>query len=210
MQELLKVTPFIVGAAISPVLLVMTLFILSRPVAPAKKSLLFLLGSAVTITLIGTIIFFTTTVRPDPSPSKDLLPHIIIGLLLLFLAVNIFRQGPAKAETKPQKKDSPIKYLTLGAILMLTNFTTIAMVFALALELRSSSILGAEKIMYLAAVIIFALLPIILPLLVLAIAGKRSADILEKLSSFMQHYAHIVTSIFFGIMAIYVLLKPFL
>jgi len=210
MQELLKATPFIIGAAISPVLLVMTLFILSRPVAPAKKSLLFLLGSTVTITLIGTIIFFTTTVRPDPSPSKDLLPHIIIGLLLLFLAFNILRQGPAKAENKPQKNDSPIKYLTLGAILMVTNFTTIAMVFALALELRSSGILGAEKFMYLAAVIIFSLLPIILPLLVLALAGKRSADILEKLSSFMQRYAHIATAVFFALMGVYVLLKPFL
>ena len=84
------------------------------------------------------------------------------------------------------------------------------MVFALALELRSSSILGAEKIMYLVAIIIFALLPIILPLLVLALAGKRSADILEKLSSFMQRYAHIATAVFFALMAVYVLLKPFL
>jgi len=210
MQELLKSIPYIIGAAISPVVLVMTLFILARPVQPVKKNLFFLLGSAVTITAVASIIFFTTTIRPDPSPNKDLLPHIIIGLLLLFLAFNIYTQGPAKAKSKPDRQDSPIKYLALGAILMLTNFTTIAMVFALALELRSSGILGAEKITYLLAIIIFSLLPIILPLSILFVAGKKSSDILEKLSCFMQRYAHIVTSVFFALMAGYVLLKPFL
>ena len=210
MADLLKILPYILGAAVSPVLLVTTLYILSQPISPIKKTFLFLLSSTATIGLITTFIFFTTNFNPNPAPNKDLLPHLIIGILLLFLAYGIYSKGPAKPKKQNDKKQTWWGYLVLGFVLMVTNFTTIAMIFEVALELRADRIIGFAKILYLLATVLSSIFPILLPLAILALAGKHSKVILSKLSSFMQQYAHIVTAIFFAILGLFSILKPFI
>lgn len=210
MQEIIKTAPFIVGAAISPIVLMLTLYVLARPAKPIQKTLVFLLGSLVSISFITAVIFYATTVNPNPSSHSDLLPHLIIGALLLLLAFNIYHRGPGKAKVEPEKTKGLIAYFTLGVVIMVTNFTTIAMIFEVALELREFAIQGLEKNIYMLATILFSLLPILLPLLVLLLAGKHSATILDKLSLFMQRYAYIVTAIFFAALGVFSLLKPFI
>ncbi len=210
MGDFIKVFPFIFGAAISPVLLVTVLFILSRPTQPVKKALVYLLGATITISIITAVIFFSTQIRPAPAPRNDLIPHLIIGFLLLFLALDIFRKGPQKKKQNNDKKQGLLGFFGLGVVLMVTNFTTIAMIFEVALDLRQLQVVGIQKTLYLLVTVIFSILPIVLPLLILALAGKNSERILDALSGFMQKYAHIVTSVFFAILGAYVLSKPFL
>jgi len=210
MADFIKIFPFIFGAAISPVLLVTVLYILSRPTQPIKKALVYLLAGIITISTITAIIFYSTQIRPEPAPRNDLIPHLIIGFLLLFLAIDIYKKGPSKKKPKETKGRGLIGFFGLGVLLMLTNFTTIAMIFEVALDLRQLQILGTQKLFYLLITVFFSILPILLPLFILLIAGKNSEKILEKLSGFMQKYAHIVTSAFFAILGAYVLLKPFL
>ena len=93
---------------------------------------------------------------------------------------------------------------------MATNFTTIAMIFEVALELRADSIYGLAKIAYLVLVVLFGLMPVLVPLIILILAGKRSPEILASLSNFMNKYAHIVTAIFFVILGLFSLAKPFI
>jgi RsiW-degrading membrane proteinase PrsW (M82 family) len=210
MAEFLKLLPFILGAAVSPILLVTVLYVLSRPTDPIKKSLIYLLGGTITISIISIMVFYTTSIRPNPTPHKDLVPHVIIGILLLFLAYDIYKRGPAKAEQKETNKKGLFRYFGLGVILMLTNFTTIAMIFEIALGLRAANITGLTKNLYLVATILFSILPILIPLLILVLFGKKSTEILEKLSAFMRKDAYIVTSIFFAVLGAYSLLKPFI
>jgi hypothetical protein len=210
MADFIKIFPFIFGAAISPVLLVTVLYILSRPTQPIKKALVYLLAGTITISTITAIIFYSTQIRPEPAPRNDLIPHLIIGFLLLFLAIDIYKKGPSKKKPKETKGRGLIGFFGLGVLLMLTNFTTIAMIFEVALDLRQLQILGTQKLFYLLITVFFSILPILLPLFILLIAGKNSEKILEKLSGFMQKYAHIDTSAFFAILGAYVLLKPFL
>lgn len=212
MEELYKILPFIIGAAISPVLLVTTLLILAQTNRPVAKTIAFLLGSSLTITAITLVVFYTSTIRSVPGGTKEVFPHIIIGLLLLLLALDIYRRGPAKPNPKAKARGSQglLRYLLLGIVLMLTNFTTIAMAFAVAVELRSGDIVGVSKLIYTIATIFSSLLPILLPLTILAIAGKRSAAILARLSYFMKHYAHIITAIFFGLLGVFSFIKPFI
>ena len=117
MPDLVKILPFILGAAVSPVLLVTTLYLLSLIDDPVKKALMFLLGGSITIGLITFLIFFTTNINPKPAPNKDLLPHLIIGVLLLFLAYGIYRRGPAKAHKEKAKKQGLLRYASLGFLL---------------------------------------------------------------------------------------------
>lgn len=210
MPELAKILPFILGAAVSPVLLVTTLYILSLPQKPVRKTLFYLLGATFTIALITYLIFFTANINPNPAPNKDLLPHLIIGLLLLLLAYNIYRKGPAKAEESKLQKQTNLRYLLAGVFLMVVNFTTIAMIFEVAIELRANQIVGTGKLAYLLATVFSSIIPILLPLLILLLAGKKSAIILRDLSSFMQKYSHTVTSLFFAILGCYSILKPLL
>ena len=210
MADFLKILPFIIGAAVSPILLVTVLYILARPTQPIKKSLFYLLGGTLTISIISAVIFYSTEIRPTPSPRNDLVPHMIIGFLLLFLAFDIYKKGPAKNEHKTRKNTGMFAYFGIGVLLMLTNFTTIAMIFEVALGLRQFGITGSSKLLYLLVTVLFSILPILLPLLVLALAGNKSEKILDKLSEFMAKNAYIVTSVFFAILGIYSLLKPFL
>ena len=63
MADFIKIFPFIFGAAISPVLLVTVLYILSRPTQPIKKALVYLLAGTITISTITAIIFYSTQIR---------------------------------------------------------------------------------------------------------------------------------------------------
>jgi uncharacterized membrane protein YidH (DUF202 family) len=208
MSDFLKIFPYILGAAVSPILLVTTLYILSQAIKPVKKTAFFLLSATLTIGIVTLFIFFTTNFNPNPAPNKDLLPHLIIGILLLFLAYGIYRKGPAKPKKQTEQKQTWWGYLALGFVLMITNFTTIAMIFEVAIELRADKIIGFAKIMYLLATILSSILPILLPLIILALAGKRSKFILSSLSGFMHKYAHIVTAVFFTILGVFSILKP--
>lgn len=208
MPDIVKIFPFIFGASISPVLLVTTLYLLSQIDEPVKKALMLLLGSTFTIAVITYVIFFTTNINPKPAPNNDLLPHLIIGALLLFLAYGIYRRGPVKAHKGRAKKQGILRYASLGFLLMVTNFTTIAMIFEVALEVRANQITGTAKMLYLVLTVGFSVLPILLPLLILLLAGKKSALILKDLSGFMQKYSHVVTSIFFAVLGCYSIIKP--
>ena len=90
----------------------------------------------------------------------------------------------------------------------MTNFTTIAMIFEVALEVRANQIIGTAKLLYLAATVLSSVLPILLPLLILFLAGKKSGLILKDLSGFMQKYSHVVTAVFFAVLGIYSIIKP--
>ncbi len=211
MSDLLAIGPFIIGASVSPVVLIMTLYILTLPKDPIKKSMMFLLGAAVAVTIVSFVIFYSTTIQPTPSPNKDLLPHVIIGLLLLFLAYGIYHKGPQNHQDDSKgKKHGPLGYIVLGVLLMITNFTTIAMLFEIAVEIRGHNIAGTSKNAYLLASIFSSLAPIFVPILVVLVAGRHGKQILAKLSEGMKKYGHIITSIFFAILGVYSLLKPFI
>ena len=209
MPDLAKVLPYILGAAISPLLLVTTIYILALPKDPIKKSLIYLLGGTSTIAILTFFIFYTTSINPNPAPNKDLAPHLIIGVLLLFLAYGIYAKGPAKAKKQGSASKNYWSYLGLGFLLMVTNFTTLAMIFEVALELRAGHILGTDKAIYFAITIISSVAPILLPLLILLLAGKYSRKILIVLSDFMSKYSNIVTAIFFAILGVFSIIKPF-
>lgn len=208
MSDLAKILPYILGAAISPVLLVMALYLLSLPTKPVKKTLLYLLSAAVTIAIITFVIIFATNINPNPAPGKDLLPHIIIGILLIALAIWIYKRGPSKADKSSVKSQGSLRFLILGAGLMLTNFTTIAMIFEIAIELRANQIVGQEKNLYFLLTVLSSILPILLPLLILLLAGKYADSILKYLSSFMSKYSNVVTSVFFGLLGVFSIIKP--
>lgn len=202
-----RIMPFILGAAISPVLLITVLYILSRPQKPVLKSLLYLLGATICISTITALIFLTATNVTIKSSKPSLLPHLIIGALVLFLAFDIFRKGPQRSRHKEAQSDGLVKYFVVGVALMLVNFTTIAMIFEVALEIRALSVPIADRNIYFFATILASLVPILLPLLVLAISGKHSKQILAVLSGFMKKYSYLVTSAFFALIGVYILIK---
>lgn len=173
MTDFIKIFPFIFGAAISPVLLVTVLYILSRPTQPIKKALVYLLAGTITISIISVLIFYSTQIRPEPAPRNDLIPHMIIGFLLLFLAFDIFKKGLSKKKLKDTKGRGLVGFFGLGVVLMLTNFTTIAMIFEVALDLRQLQIFGLEKLAYLIITVFFSLLPILIPLFYSATGGQK-------------------------------------
>lgn len=208
---LLQIMPYALGAAVSPLLLVTSILILSQPKRPKQQCFVFSLGALVMITTIALLLFFVMHVRAqasDPTMTADIV-HIVAGIALLALAAHSWHKG--SAANKPARVSSHASYakaFVLGLALMLGNFTTIIMFIPAGVELQASG--DAVRSAGLVLMVLFAMLPIWLPLLLVTAMGKRGEKLLGALSSFMAKHGHEVTAGFVGLIGLYVLLRGIL
>lgn len=208
---LLQIMPYAFGAAVSPLLLVTSILILSQPKRPKQQCFVFSLGALATITTIALLLFFVMHVRApasDPTMTADII-HIVAGIALLALAAHSWHRG--SAANKPARVSGHASYakaFVLGLALMLSNFTTIIMFIPAGVELQTAG--DAVRSAGLVLMVMFAMLPIWLPLLLLTAMGKRGEKLLGALSRFMAKHGHEVTAGFVGLIGLYVLLRGIL
>jgi hypothetical protein len=203
---LLQIVPYMLAAAVSPFLLIVVIMVLAQPVKPKLQAFVMALGALTSAIAIGTVLFFVIHFglsHAKPSASADIF-HIIIGLSLFWLAWHAYHKGPAK---KPKDKAGRSFWgdYALGVALMATNITTLIMFVPAATDLQNSP--GVERLAGLCMMIFGAMLPILIPLLILVVLGKAGDSILDKLGTFMHRYGHLVTAIFIAVIGLYVLLK---
>ncbi len=202
---LVEITPYVIGAAVSPLILITTIFLLSQPNTPKMQTFMYFLGGLFITSIIGTIVFFTLHMRSNSGkPSVgDAEIHVLIGLMLLGLAVKIWRrkQNANRISTKLHYG----RDFLLGVFLMASDFTAFAMFIPAAVDLRGAS--EEVKLIALALLIAASLLPIWLPLGLVIIMGKKSQALLDHLSVFMKKHGHQVSGGLVGAIGCYVLYK---
>ena len=96
---LFEILPYVVGSAVSPVVLAMTVVLLAQPQKPVQKTVAFALGGTLTACVLGSIIFLTVHAQSEaarPTLSASII-HIILGLVLLVFAFQVWRKPPPKA-----------------------------------------------------------------------------------------------------------------
>lgn len=202
---LYEITPYVIGAAVSPLIFITTIFLLSQPYKPKMQTFMYFIGGLVITTALGSIVFFALHHRQTsgkPSVSESAL-HILIGLMLLGLAVKIWRK-----KNKPNSVSKKLHYgrdILLGMFLMASDVTAFAMFIPAAVDMQNAS--DALKLSALAILIAASLLPIWLPLGLVVVMGKKSQKLLESLSLFMQKHGHQASSGLVGAIALYVLYK---
>lgn len=202
---LYEITPYVIGAAVSPLIFITTIFLLSQPNKPKMQTFMYFLGGLAITTAIGSFVFFALHQRQTsgkPSVSESAL-HILVGLMLLGLAVKIWRK-----KNKAKRVSKSLHYgrdILLGVFLMASDITAFAMFIPAAIDLQNAS--DAVKISGLVLLIVASLLPIWLPLGLVVIMGKKSQKLLGKLSVFMLNHGHQASGALVGAIALYVLYK---
>lgn len=204
---LIEIMPYLLGAAISPLLLATTVLLLAQPQKPLQKTVVYLLGALNSAALIGGAIFFLLHSRSEAMASRptlsDALIHILLGVVLLVLAMKMWHKPP-----KPAKVNRQVHYsrdFLLGAGLMSLNFTSLIMFVPAGLELQYAS--GDIKVTGFLLLIAASTLAIWLPLLLVVALGKRGQRLLKVANTFMARHGQQVSASLIGAIALYVIYR---
>lgn len=200
----LEILPYVIGAAVSPILLILTILLLSRPKNPKLHTTFYALGCLLMVSVIGAFLFFFvhfTLGKADPSKQTDYI-HIGLAILLYFLAWHSLNKKPKKKKAKQQ---SFVADFVLGLVMMALNFSTLIMFLPAAVDLEQSG--DIVRLIGLAMMIAGAMVPVIVPLLIILLLGKSGDAILARLGKFMHRYGNAITAVFIALIATYVLYR---
>jgi hypothetical protein len=135
-----------------------------------------------------------------------------LAALLLFVLAGRSWWKRSKPSTKPSLAESltntsPKAYLVVGATAMLLDFTSIVLYLPAIREItKSSAGLGASAVA-LAVMILFIMLPVLAPVAVATVFGKRADRTLDRLHGFVvAHSTEIAVVVELGF-AIYFVIK---
>lgn len=210
MQSILAVLPFAIGSAVSPLILTASIFAVSEPKRPLAKSLAYLAGAAVSISIIGSAIILLNlgAKRVATTPSLvDIGFSLLAGIVLLYFAAKQIFQAKSKANRSAAQGGSVGKYYALGFGLMLANTSTIILYFPAAVVLTHDAASVADKLAGLAMMVCFSLVPAAIAPLMLVILGDHAKPVLDKLSGFVKAYGRYIIAALFGLIGIYLVIK---
>lgn len=216
----LSVVPFALGAAVSPTLLTVELMILSGKARPKARAWFFVIG-AVTVLLVFSVLCAsvlrnaTDAGGGPPSPWEA---TIKAAIAVILLALGLRQLRPRKTVGEQHKSRVAVRlhtarlpfFLGVGAVAMLTNFSTLVLyVPAMHLITRSSDDV-ATKVAAFAVLVLLTVLPFVLPVLAVTVAGRRSDAMLARLNGFVSRNSRRISALIcfsFGAFLIYSAVK---
>lgn len=206
LQTLLKTFPLSLVAAVSPVLIIFEIVVLSGKSKSILKTWFYVFGAGIVLLVIGVLellVFRNLSLRPATPDNFSAYLDFIFAILLVWL---LFRR-PHKSTNKPKRKlpNSYYAYFALGAGLMMVNVSSLIPYLAMIKLLGETSITTIEKIQVLLLNIALILLPLIIPLLYCSIFSKSANKFLGALSSFTKRYSNIITKILLVVIIIYLI-----
>lgn len=203
---LFEILPYVVGAAVSPVVLATCVLLLAQPQKPVQKTFAYALGGTLAATVIGSAIFLTVHAKTQaamPTFSASVI-HVMVGLVLLGLAVKVWRK-PAKKAKKVSKKVHYGRDFGLGILLMSSNFTSLIMFVPASLDLQGAP--AETRLVALILLIMATILALWVPLILVMVSGKHGRKLLKSMSKFMAKRGQQVSGGLIGVIALYVLYK---
>lgn len=208
---ILQILPFALGAAISPTVLTLEVFILASARQPKARAWAYALGGAVFTVLFMFLVFaLLGAPRAGSSPSAvEKWVAGIAGVLLLLLGI---RQSFPK-RTAGEKRSSRVRerlenasywwFVPVGFLMMLTDFSSlIILIPGIHHIVLANAAFGwsaaAAAILYVAV-----LLPMVIPVGLLTVMGTKADPLLAKLNTFCTKHARIIMAIICYVLAAY-------
>jgi len=212
-----QIIPLCIGAAIDPVLLALTLTLLSSKNHPKAKAFSFLFGSVLVMALIaylGILLGEGIIGGGDRHILKATI-DIIFGVLLFYLGISsIIEKNKEKNTEKDIKKEENevrgkglLKWLVVGFIVNITNVDALVLYFTACKEIGHADFSAFDKIIFSIISGTIVLFPIILPLFFSIIIPKTAEKILKPVGKFMDKYGSYIVAVIFIAFAIIMLIK---
>ena len=197
-----------IGMIMSPGLLAITIFLLSKKKNNMLGSSVFLAGNILTlIILICLGLFVGTTLHSNQGGSFQKNIDLIIGIIfLLFGLKTIFSKG------EKIKKEHSLRlslWFGLGFLFSITNLDADTLFLVAMREIVHSSAIIFEQIILIFYCSLMIVLPIILPMFIYHFFPDKSKRILEKINHPVQKYGRYFIILIFLLFGIWFLLKGF-
>lgn len=207
---LAHVLPLAVGAAISPMLLVVQVLVLSGKHKPVSRAVGVTVGAGVV--LLGLSLAFATLLKgfgQDPTGGKPSLTmeiiRVLAALLLLFLGIrNIAnRHRPPNASRANRFAEAKWReFVAVGMLVMVTNISTLV-IFAPALHMIvAAPVSNVDKAITYCLLFLITMAPLLIPLGATVALGAKAKPWLARLNEFVtRHNATISAIVCFGFAA---------
>ena len=192
-----KILPLALAGAISPTVLAVVLVVLSEKRYPKLRGLAFLAGTTtvvVAISLLVVFVFGSAVPDSQKGSNSDLSGYIDLGfaVLLLALAALTFsrRNHPHKEHHDSSQEPGARlpRFYAIGAVIMLLNFTTLAVFLPALKEIAIDKVSDANRVTALVVVDVIVLTPAWLPVLLYLVSPNLARKVLNPLNDFLQRH----------------------
>ncbi len=184
------------------------LAIAERPVLRASAFAAGFASLLVPLSVVGLILL--RGARDSLDAGSPLFAWIDIGMgaaLILVTAVSLFRRGDV-TEQEQRLRGAPVAvYFGVGMAMMIGNLNTLAVAVSLLHEIAIADITGFERFLTLAVVDLIILLPLLLPIGLVALAPRTADRVLPKIRKGVDDYGFQVGVVVFTGIAIYLLIE---
>ena len=199
------VLPLALGAAVSPTLLAVQLLMLSRRTSPLGRAWAVAAGCALVLAAFAVIALLVagTTQKHASRSDAGAIVKLVAAVLLVALGVRTLRRPPQPPKPERQTAHPLERAFVLGAVLMLTNFSSIILFFPAMHEIGISDVSTGGRVGAFALLYAITLLPATLPPTVVTLLGERAKSPLERLNRFfVAHQSAISVALCFGFAAL--------
>jgi len=213
---LAKVLPLALGAAVSPTALAAAVVVMASRTRPVARGAMFVLGFVAvlaTFTFLGLTVL--SQVTPHVTPASRRISgtvDLVLGIVLLAFGVRelLLRAAPSPDpadDTRAPKGTGLGAALALGAVLMLTNFTSLVLYLPALQDVHRARTTGGTKAAVVAVLFFFTALPVLVPFVGRIVAPGATGRALADLGSFMTEHRRGVTVVVAGVFGTYLLVR---
>jgi hypothetical protein len=195
------VIPLALGAAISPLVFVGGIAVMTGP-GPLRHGCAFAIGAALPLLALTVIAVALGHALSLPEASDSVKGWIDIGLGLVLGLLGL--RGLTRRSKPPQPKQRPEgrglgRLVAMGAGLMVTNVTTLALYIPAMKLIEASGVSVPEEAAAIAIVLVISLALVLIPLSVVALAPKESERLLTRAGDWLgAHHRTIAIALCFG------------
>lgn len=209
LQAILKTFPLSLVAAVSPVLIIFEVVVLSSKQKSLGKTWFYIAGAGLVLLVIGLLellVFHNISLKAKTPNNLSAYLDFVFAALLVWL---LFK--PHKKQKKPKRKlpNSYVAYFALGFGLMIVNISSLIPYLAMIKLLGETDISSTIKTQVLLLNIMLILLPLIVPLLYCSIFTKSANKFLSALRNFTNKYSGIITKVLIVVITIYLVWHGF-
>lgn len=219
-----KAVPVAIGGAVSPILVISVVLLLSGTRKPRARALAFAIGNIVALALIAVavlLLFHSAGHTATGSTQAGKLIDLVLGVMLAALGVGkliefIYRKlsGEAGEPTADAESDHPagkkggvLGSLALGVGLMATNITTVALYLSAMKDVAEAKVDNGVRIAVVAVTIVTIMVPVAVPLLITVVVPGASTRVLAAVRTFITRYRDLIMGIFVTGFGVYLTLK---
>jgi Sap, sulfolipid-1-addressing protein len=211
MDAVAHMLPVAFGAAISPVVLIVNVLLLSGHTRPLARASAYAIGCAIII--VGFGIAGVTIIKGVSTAPRDVAAaiHLAVGTISLTFAARAVIRGPSpppkKGDVTPEEdREKPAStFILAGLGAMGINMTTLTMFLSICAEIVRAPLSADQEGIVLAIADVIILLPVWGPLLLTAVAPSVAHRLFGPLNDFLTRHKWAIEVIVPGGFGVYLL-----